>query len=123
VGKVLHMKQKFVIEPERRTPVVYDVDVAVVGGGTAGVVATIAAARTGVSVVLIERFGSLGGCPTVGRMACMSNHFVDANLRRIKAGIPLEIIDKLVRGWRKILPFSGPRCFGSQSYSALRDGL
>ena len=87
----------FIVEPERRLPVVYDVDVAVVGGGTAGVVAAIAAARTGARTVLIERFGSLGGCPTVGRMASMANRFLDAYLRKTIAGIPLEIMDRLVK--------------------------
>ncbi|MBT7891366.1 MAG: FAD-dependent oxidoreductase, partial [Deltaproteobacteria bacterium] len=55
------MSEKRLTEPERKTLVEYDVDVAVVGGGTAGCVAAIAAARTGASTVLIERFGSLGG--------------------------------------------------------------
>jgi hypothetical protein len=36
-------------------------DVVIVGGGTAGVSAAIAAARAGASTILIERFGALGG--------------------------------------------------------------
>ena len=52
---------EFVIEPEKRIPVVYDVDVAVAGGGVSGVFAAIAAARSGARTVLIERFGSVGG--------------------------------------------------------------
>ena len=36
-------------------------DVVVVGGGTAGVSAAIAAARVGAKTILIERFGVLGG--------------------------------------------------------------
>ena len=41
-------------------------DVVVVGGGTAGVVAALAAARVGAKVVLIERYGYLGGMITAG---------------------------------------------------------
>ncbi len=54
------MREKWLTEPERKTSIEYDVDVVVVGGGTAGCVAAIAAARTGATTVLIERFGSLG---------------------------------------------------------------
>ena len=41
-------------------------DVAVVGGGIAGVCAAVSAARAGASVILIERSGSLGGTLTEG---------------------------------------------------------
>ena len=41
-------------------------DVVVAGGGTAGVVAAVAAARQGARVVLIERYGYLGGMITAG---------------------------------------------------------
>lgn len=46
-----------------------DVDVAVVGGGGAGCSAAVAAARNGARVVLIERYGSLGGCMGPGGWA------------------------------------------------------
>ena len=41
-------------------------DVIVVGGGPAGMCAAIAAAREGVSVLLIERSGACGGMATTG---------------------------------------------------------
>ena len=41
-------------------------DVIVAGGGPAGVAAAVAAARRGVSVALIERYGILGGMLTSG---------------------------------------------------------
>ena len=44
----------------------YDVDVLVVGGGPAGISASVAAARDGKSVLLIEQYGCLGGMGTVG---------------------------------------------------------
>ncbi|MAE65379.1 MAG: hypothetical protein CMJ18_13995 [Phycisphaeraceae bacterium] len=51
-----------IIEPERRIPIIADVDVAVAGGGGAGVGAAVAAARLGASVMLVDRLGALGGC-------------------------------------------------------------
>lgn len=47
----------------------FTADVAVVGGGVAGVAAAVAAARTGVHVVLMERYGFLGGAATGGLVA------------------------------------------------------
>ena len=43
-------------------------DVVVVGGGPAGIGATIGAAKSGADVLLIERWGCLGGMLTVGAM-------------------------------------------------------
>jgi hypothetical protein len=57
---------KYVTEPSRKIPVIMDVDVAVAGAGAAGVMAALAAAKAGASVVLVERFGSLGGLLTIG---------------------------------------------------------
>jgi hypothetical protein len=53
-------------EAPRETPVVAEVDVAVVGGGPSGVGAALAAAEQGASVLLLERHGMLGGIWTAG---------------------------------------------------------
>src|SRR5207247_2113557 len=57
-----------VIEPAREIPVARDVDVLVVGGGIAGVMAALASGRTGARTLLVERFGSLGGTGTAAMM-------------------------------------------------------
>ena len=51
----------YVVEPEKRVPVLGEADVAVVGAGTSGLFAAIAAARLGAKTVLIDRFGMVGG--------------------------------------------------------------
>ena len=53
----------------RRVPVRYEADVAVIGGGIAGVSAACAAARSGAKVVLVERFAVTGGNMTTGGVA------------------------------------------------------
>ena len=51
----------WVEEPSRKIPLVASADVVIVGGGPAGVAAAVSAARQGASVLLLERFGFLGG--------------------------------------------------------------
>jgi len=53
----------------RKVPVRYEADVAVLGGGIAGVCAAAAAARSGAKVVLVERFAVTGGNMTTGGVA------------------------------------------------------
>ncbi len=50
----------------RKVPVRYECDVAVIGGGMAGVSAAFAAARSGAKVILVEGYGVLGGNGTIG---------------------------------------------------------
>lgn len=54
---------------QRELPVRYEADVAVLGGGIAGVSAACAAAASGASVILVERFAVAGGVLTSGGVA------------------------------------------------------
>jgi len=53
----------------RKVPVRYTADVAVIGGGIAGVSAACAAAKSGARVILVERFAVTGGMLTTGGVA------------------------------------------------------
>lgn len=55
----------FVEEPARRVEVIHRTGVLVVGSGPGGLAAALAAAREGVEVTLVERFGCFGGNITV----------------------------------------------------------
>ena len=75
-------------------------DVVVVGGGTGGVVAAIAAARTGVKTALIEMKGYTGGTVTEGGTTLHSffnlwKAFPGVEKRQVIRGIPQEIIERL----------------------------
>ena len=94
---------KFYEEPAKKIPV-RQFDVVITGGGTAGVVAAIAAARQGVKTALIESKGYPGGIITEGGTALHSffnlwKAFPGVEKRQVVRGIPQEIIDRLlVRG-------------------------
>lgn len=73
------------IEKEQKIPVEYRADVIVAGGGVAGVAAAISAARDGVKVLLIERYGQLGGQATGGLVT------VQLGFGRLEFGLNKEI--------------------------------
>ena len=83
-------------------------DVAVVGGGVAGVAAALAAAREGASVVLLEKLAALGGLGTVG-LINWYEPLCDGKGRKIIGGICEEMLyeaikyggDDLAQDWRE----------------------
>lgn len=57
--------QSKITEPAREIDIIHRTDVLVIGSGPGGLAAALAAARAGVSVTLVERFGCFGGNLTV----------------------------------------------------------
>ena len=93
---------KTVREPATETPVVAAADVVVVGGGPAGFAAAVAAARNGVKVLLLERYGYLGGMAS-GGMVVLLDDMCDRNGRTV-AGIAQEIVDRMVAVGGAVVP-------------------
>lgn len=71
-----------------------EADVLVVGGGTAGTIAAIQAARAGARTVLIERSGQLGGTMTTGGVSFPG--LFHAWGKQIIAGIGWELVNESV---------------------------
>lgn len=69
-------------------------DVLVCGGGLAGTMAAVAAARHGAKVLLVERYGFLGGNATGGAVA-QFNSWQTAAGRRVIAGLAGEVVERL----------------------------
>ncbi len=85
-----------IIEPARTVPVAADLDVAVVGGGTAGVMAAVGAARAGARTGLVERFAVLGGALSAGIVGHFYNRWRAAGGREVVGGAPREFLARLV---------------------------
>ncbi len=80
----------FITEPPRSTPVAGSYDVIVAGGGPAGVIAAVAAARNGARTLLIERYGFVGGMSTAALVTPISEFRVGGEPHI--GGIPRELM-------------------------------
>ena len=69
-----------------------DYDVIILGGGTAGVTAAIAAARGGARTLVIEKEGHLGGTAVTGLPFL---GMFDGRDQRVNAGIPQELVERM----------------------------
>jgi hypothetical protein len=73
-----------------------EVDVAVLGGGPAGIAAALSAARAGVKTILVERYGFLGGMSTASLVyPWMTFHTMDG--KQVIRGIAQEIVNELMK--------------------------
>ncbi|MBI4027560.1 MAG: FAD-dependent oxidoreductase [Verrucomicrobia bacterium] len=85
-----------VTELAREIPIVSEVDVAVVGGGTAGVMAAVGASREGARTAVMERFGNVGGMINMGLMGHFGNRFFNSQGQFIMGGPPVELLRRVI---------------------------
>jgi hypothetical protein len=91
-------------------PVLDECDVAVVGGGSAGCCAAIAAARTGAKVILLERYGFLGGTGTAVLDTFYGFYTPGKIEKKVVGGIPDEVVSSLEK--HKVL-IQRPNTYGA----------
>ncbi len=80
--------------PEQSVPVIAECDVLVVGGGAAGMSAAIAARRQGADVILVERYGYLGGLASGGLIVLLLT-LDDGDGHQVIAGQCQELVERL----------------------------
>jgi NADPH-dependent 2,4-dienoyl-CoA reductase/sulfur reductase-like enzyme len=92
-GKVT-LPPKTIEEPARQVPLYGEYEVAVLGGGPAGIAAAVAAARAGRRTLLIERYGFLGGMGTAAGVTnfCGLHANVYGEMHRVVQGIASDLL-------------------------------
>ncbi|WP_316165142.1 MULTISPECIES: FAD-dependent oxidoreductase [unclassified Bradyrhizobium] len=93
------MSSKVIEEPARRIPIYGEYEVAVLGGGPAGIAASVAAARAGRRTLLIERYGFLGGMGTAAGVTnfCGLHANVHGEMHRVVQGVATELLARIDR--------------------------
>src|SRR5258705_6735358 len=94
-----NLPPKTIEEPARQLPLYGEYEVAVLGGGPAGIAAAVASARAGRRTLLIERYGFLGGMGTAagGTNFCGLHANVYGEVHWGGQGIASELLARIDR--------------------------
>ncbi|VVD76977.1 FAD-dependent oxidoreductase [Pandoraea capi] len=108
-----------ILEPAIATPVVGKFDVIVLGGGPAGMTAAVAAARAGHTVLLVERYGFLGGMGTAAGVTnfCGLYANVFGEIRQVVHGVA----DDFLAGIDKLGGLNAPHLIFQKTYGLAYD--
>jgi hypothetical protein len=82
------------VKQEINVPIIDSYDLIVAGGGPAGLCAAIAAGRKGLKVLLIERYGFLGGMAAISMVGPFMPTFTGEH--QIIKGLFKEIVDRMI---------------------------
>lgn len=85
----------FIIEPQKKVPIIYEADVCVIGGSATGVFAAVRAARLGARVVIVECQNSFGGVATNGLVALWHTFMDKTGKNQIIAGLTEEVVNRM----------------------------
>lgn len=87
----------FITEAARALPVYGEFDVVVIGGGPAGLAASVSAARRGARTLLVERYGFLGGMGTAGGVTNFAGLYArhDGEMRQVVHGVVDELLERI----------------------------
>ena len=108
---------KYIRFPEKNIPVAYQTELVILGGGPSGISAAVSAAKCGTKVLLLERYGFLGGQATGGLVIVLCG--LNDKHEQIIKGYCQEVIDyldyhKASKPWLNFIVFEPEvlkRCF------------
>jgi hypothetical protein len=117
-------------EKARRLPVIDSADIVVLGGGSAGLSAAVSAARLGADVLLIERYGFLGGVATAAMVTSFCGLYLDRTYDacRIVRGFADDLLSLIdAQGGlappRRVKPGAVSQAFDVTAYKFAADDL
>src|ERR1700730_13975828 len=92
-----HVRPRTITEPARKIPLYGEYEVAVLGGGPAGIAAAVAAARAARRTLSIERYGFLGGMGTAAGVTnfCGLHANVHGEMHRVVQGIASDLLARI----------------------------
>jgi hypothetical protein len=93
------LRASVIEEPARQIPIYGEYEVAVLGGGPAGIAAAVAASRAGRRTLLIERYGFLGGMGTAAGVTnfCGLHANVHGEMHRVVQGVASDLLARIDR--------------------------
>src|SRR6202045_2218645 len=125
-----NLSSKTIEEPARQVPLYGEYEVAVLGGGPAGIAAAVAAARAGRRTLLIERYGFLGGMGTAAGVTnfCGLHANVHGEMHRVVQGIASDLLGRIDRlgglnAPHLILGKILAQAYDTAAYKSAADGL
>lgn len=103
-------------------PILAEVDVLVAGGGAAGVAAAETAARLGRSVLLIEKYGFLGGAAVAGLSGTICGLYLASDVEKQPQQIVFGFADVFCRELRQRQGLTKPQKYG-KTWTVTHDPL
>jgi hypothetical protein len=86
-------------------------DTVIVGGGSAGIVAAISAARQGIKTALIEQYAFCGGMSVASSIHALDGIMANHNDKELAvAGVAVELVDRLAKVGGLGCPDNPPEC-------------
>jgi hypothetical protein len=107
---------------DRRSAFAIDTDVAVAGGGAAGVAAAVTAARQGLRVVLVERYGFCGGGAVAGMSGTVCGLYEASECAAPPRQVVFGFADEFVRLLESRGGLAAPVRYG-KTYTRVHDPL